>query len=99
MPQIKNGLKPTIYHFDTLSSTNDYARELLKGDKPLPAVILADHQTAGRGRRGRSFFSPEGGFYYTYVFRPEPATAGQSASQPEPPAGNPFRQWNPSAAV
>ena len=93
MPQIKNGLKPTIYHFDTLSSTNDYARELLKGDKPLPAVILADHQTAGRGRRGRSFFSPEGGFYYTYVFRPEPATAGQSAPQlttadpsaPQPP--------------
>ena len=55
MPQIKNGLKPTIYHFDTLSSTNDYARELLKGDKPLPTVILADHQTAGRGRRGRSY--------------------------------------------
>ncbi len=81
MPQIKNGLKPTIYHFDTLSSTNDYARELLKGDKPLPAVILADHQTAGRGRRGRSFFSPEGGFYYTYVFRPEPTTADPSAPQ------------------
>ena len=96
MPQIKNGLKPTIYHFDTLSSTNDYARELLKGDKPLPAVILADHQTAGRGRRGRSFFSPEGGFYYTYVFRPEPTTAGQSASQPEPATTDPSAPQPPT---
>ncbi|MBQ1390262.1 MAG: biotin--[Firmicutes bacterium] len=59
--------------------------------------ILADHQTAGRGRRGRSFFSPEGGFYYTYVFRPEPTTTGQSASQPEPATTGPSAPQPPTA--
>lgn len=36
-------------------------------------VVLAEQQTAGRGRRGRSFFSPSGtGIYMSALFRPDP---------------------------
>lgn len=36
-------------------------------------VVLAEEQTAGRGRRGRSFFSPSGsGIYMSVLFRPTP---------------------------
>lgn len=36
-------------------------------------AVLAERQTAGRGRRGRAFFSPSGtGIYMSILFRPEP---------------------------
>ncbi|MBP3425960.1 MAG: biotin--[acetyl-CoA-carboxylase] ligase [Rikenellaceae bacterium] len=46
-----------IYRFDTLSSTNDEARNprYLHGD-----IILADYQTEGRGQRGNSWSSVQG---------------------------------------
>ncbi len=45
-----------IILFESLSSTNDKAREFgLKGEDRL--VIVADYQERGRGRRGRSWFS------------------------------------------
>lgn len=50
-----------VYHYYALPSTNLTAKEILTGD-PRRGVILADRQTAGRGRLGRSFFS-EGGIY------------------------------------
>jgi BirA family biotin operon repressor/biotin-[acetyl-CoA-carboxylase] ligase len=53
-----------------LASTNDTARELARQGAPDGTVVIADHQTGGRGRRGRSFFSPPGvGLYLTMIFR------------------------------
>lgn len=45
-----------IYHFDTVSSTNDLAREeqFVHGD-----VLWAERQTAGRGQRGHTWLSEE----------------------------------------
>ncbi len=58
--------------FPELASTNDTARELARQGAPDGTVIIADHQTGGRGRRGRSFFSPPGvGLYLTMIFRTE----------------------------
>lgn len=53
-------------------STNSLAKELsLKGEKE-GAVIFADRQTGGRGRMGRSFFSPDGkGIYMSVILKPE----------------------------
>ena len=54
--------------FDTLPSTSTYARNNID-NLPLPALIIANEQTAGRGRRGNSFYSPKDtGLYMTLVF-------------------------------
>lgn len=54
--------------FDTIPSTNTYAKENIE-IFDLPALITADGQTCGRGRRGNSFFSPKNtGLYMTVVF-------------------------------
>lgn len=44
--------------FQTINSTNTYARELAEKSAASGAVILAEQQTAGRGRRGKSWVSP-----------------------------------------
>ena len=44
----------------TIGSTNDRARELLDGADADGIVVVADEQTAGRGRRGRTWLSPPG---------------------------------------
>lgn len=46
-------------------STNTDARELIKNSLPRPALIVADQQSGGRGRQGKSFLSPIGGLYMT----------------------------------
>lgn len=45
--------------FDTIDSTNRYAKALSSER----AVVIALSQSAGRGRLGRSFYSPRGGLY------------------------------------
>ncbi len=60
--------KINYYFFKTISSTNTYAKENI-ADLKLPCIIIADEQTAGRGRRGNSFYSPSGsGLYMTALF-------------------------------
>lgn len=51
--------------FDTVGSTNDVAKELCKSDSK-QYLVLANSQTCGRGRQGKTFFSPEGsGLYFS----------------------------------
>ena len=52
-------------------STNRQLRLLADGGAPEGTVLLADHQTAGRGRLGRRFESPAGkGLYLSLLLRP-----------------------------
>lgn len=61
--------KVSILKFKSLSSTNTYAKENVSS-LPIPCIITAETQTAGRGRRGNSFYSPNGtGLYMTAVFK------------------------------
>lgn len=46
-----------VYHAET-ASTNDVARALAEAGHPHGVTVVADHQTAGRGRRGAEWFSP-----------------------------------------
>ncbi len=63
--------RDTLYWFDTIDSTNTRAKLLANQGAPHGTVILAARQTAGRGRMGRSFFSPEGnGIYLSVILRP-----------------------------
>ena len=60
--------KINILAFDEIDSTSTYARKNISS-LPLPSIITASFQTAGRGRRGNSFYSPQNtGLYMTVVF-------------------------------
>ncbi|MGN0999258.1 MAG: biotin--[acetyl-CoA-carboxylase] ligase [Faecousia sp.] len=68
--------KEQFYYFDTVQSTNTLARAMAEGGAPHGTVLVADRQTAGRGRRGRSFLSPPGmGIYMSVILRPQAAPA------------------------
>jgi BirA family biotin operon repressor/biotin-[acetyl-CoA-carboxylase] ligase len=59
-----------LHFFPTIGSTNDAAASLAEG-----GVVVADQQTAGRGRRGQAWFSPPGsGLYVSVVLAPHRAT-------------------------
>jgi BirA family biotin operon repressor/biotin-[acetyl-CoA-carboxylase] ligase len=61
-----------IHHFDSIDSTNRHAMELARRGAAEGEVVVAEAQTAGRGRLGRSFFSPKGlSFYGSIILRPE----------------------------
>lgn len=60
-----------IFHKET-SSTNIDAKELAEKGEAAGTVVVADMQTAGRGRRGRGWVSPAGkDIYMTVVLRPQ----------------------------
>ena len=59
-----------IYQYEVTDSTNTRAKELALEGAPHGTVVIADCQTGGRGRLGRSFHSPGGnGVYMSMIFR------------------------------
>lgn len=62
---------PAVFLYERVGSTNDIARQLAVGDAPARSLVIADQQTRGRGRAGRSWSSPSGlGLYISQVIRP-----------------------------
>ena len=59
-----------IRWYETLPSTNELARRLAEQGVPEGTVVVAERQTAGRGRLGRSWTSPAGGIWLSVVLRP-----------------------------
>ena len=63
-----------IFHFhilETVDSTNDEAKKIAARQKAEGCVILAECQTRGKGRQGRSFYSPRGtGIYMSLILDP-----------------------------
>lgn len=63
-----------MVYFETIGSTNDVAAGLASQGDREGTVVVADAQTAGRGRRGRTWFSPpSAGLYVSVVLRPSRA--------------------------
>lgn len=63
--------RETIHIFDTIDSTNTQAKQLASQGAPHGTVLIARQQTGGRGRMGRSFFSPkDAGLYLSVILRP-----------------------------
>ena len=57
---------------DSVDSTNNMAKQLASAGAPEGTCILAETQTGGRGRLGRSFASPGGmGVYLSVILRPD----------------------------
>lgn len=61
-----------VHWFDTIDSTNDRAKVMALEGAPHGTVLIAGHQTKGRGRMGRTFCSPKGqGIYLSVILRPD----------------------------
>lgn len=60
-----------VIFFETTDSTNTQAKRLAAAGAPEGTVLIAAHQTAGRGRLGRQFHSPAVvGIYMSLILRP-----------------------------
>jgi BirA family biotin operon repressor/biotin-[acetyl-CoA-carboxylase] ligase len=68
-----------VEHHAEISSTNDRARDLLEAPGGEGVAVVADLQTAGRGRRGREWVSPLGvNLMVSVAFRPQVAAEHSS---------------------
>ena len=66
------GSRWQVQVFDEVTSTNTLLKELGRQGAPAGTVLVADRQTGGRGRLGRSFLSPGGvGVYLSALIRPD----------------------------
>jgi len=60
-----------VFHYFKTDSTNRVAMELGFAGEPEGTVVMAEEQTAGRGRAGRSWHSEKGtGLYFSILLRP-----------------------------
>lgn len=66
-----NPWREKVQYYEEITSTNDVLKKMAAAGAPNGTVLIADHQTSGRGRRGRSFLSPSGvGIYMSVLLRP-----------------------------
>lgn len=65
--------------YDRVASTNDEARRFAEAGAAQGLVVTGGLQTAGRGRQGRTWISPHGNLYASFLLRPPvtPAQAGE----------------------
>lgn len=59
----------TIQHHERIGSTNDEAKRLAAAGAPHGTVVHADEQAAGRGRFGKTWYSPPGNLYVSILLR------------------------------
>lgn len=73
------GVRFRVERHQALGSTNDLARERAEAGSAEGLIVQADQQTAGRGRRGRTWQSPVGNLYSSALLRPavRPGEAAQ----------------------
>ena len=60
-------LKMRSIYFDSVTSTMDEALNYIDDEEESIIAIIAKEQTRGRGRGERSWISPKGGYYVTYI--------------------------------
>lgn len=69
-----SGLVATVEDHETLSSTSDRALTLAaQGEVPLPLLVVAAEQTAGRGRGSNRWWSPRGGLMFSLAVEAPPS--------------------------
>lgn len=64
-------LAKKIIYLPVTDSTNTQAKKMGEEGAEHGTLVVTQCQTAGRGRRGRSWESPEGNVYFTFLLRPE----------------------------
>lgn len=75
--EVRDGLRARVFGkqafevHGAIGSTNDRARSMAEAGAQEGAVVIAESQSAGRGRLGRQWFSPEeGGIFLSMILRP-----------------------------
>ena len=75
--EIREGLDTKVFgrkgivYYSQINSTNTKAKELAARDAPEGTLVVAEQQVEGRGRKGRTWFSPpEGGIYISLILKP-----------------------------
>lgn len=67
-----NGVECKVQVFSEIDSTNLEAKRRATAVHNTPMLFVADSQTAGRGRMGRQFYSPDStGLYMSYMYTPD----------------------------
>jgi BirA family biotin operon repressor/biotin-[acetyl-CoA-carboxylase] ligase len=61
--------------YPSIPSTNRALKEMAQKGAPAGTLLLANRQTAGYGRKDRTFFSPRGGIYLSLLVRPDLSAA------------------------
>ena len=101
----ENGVLLKIHVEKKVDSTNNVLKQYVAAGEKQDMVLLAEEQSAGRGRRGRSFYSPEGtGIYLSLLLHPDATpeegtmlttlTAAAAAKAIEKIAGEPVQiKW------
>lgn len=64
-------LAHNIVYDEKMDSTNTQAKRLGEEDAENGTVVIAEQQTAGKGRRGKTWVSPLGNCYFTVLLRPD----------------------------
>jgi biotin-[acetyl-CoA-carboxylase] ligase BirA-like protein len=67
-----------MFYLKTIDSTNKWALDMARIGAEEGTVVVADSQTAGRGRLGREWFSPDGGLFFSIILRPSLSAAEAS---------------------
>lgn len=67
-----NSLGKEINYYNEINSTNEKAKALAREGSTEGTLVIADRQSAGKGRMGRSWISPEGtGIWMSLILKPE----------------------------
>ena len=74
--EITNDLKTKeigrrVYYFEEIDSTQDFAQQIALDKKENGTIVIAEKQTAGRGRLDRKWTSPKGGMWFSLIIHPK----------------------------
>lgn len=69
LPLLRGKWGRPYYHYPQLQSTNEALKQMA-ASLPEGAVVVAEEQAGGKGRRGRSWHSPPGGIWFSLLLRP-----------------------------
>lgn len=71
LPEMVSGeVGSVVMRLQTTTSTNQVAKAAARQGAPHGTVVVADEQQGGRGRRGRTWSSPQGGIWVSIILRP-----------------------------
>ena len=74
--EITNDLKTKeigkrVYYFKEIDSTQNFAQQIALDKKENGTIVIAEKQTAGRGRLDRKWTSPKGGMWFSLIIHPK----------------------------